>query len=78
MPDAKTIWLFREHLTQTNKGKEAIDNLFAQLHKHLQMSGYLAAPHKTFRGGQIVDATLVSASRQRNTDEKKEAKKHVG
>ena len=30
VPDAKTIWLFREHLTQANDGKEAIDNLFAR------------------------------------------------
>jgi len=48
-PDAKTIWLFREHLTQAR----AIDNLFAWFDKHLNKAGYLAM------GGQIVDATLV-------------------
>lgn len=44
VPDAKTIWLFREHLTQ---------------------AGYLAM------GGQIVDATIVAAPKQRNTDAEK-------
>ncbi|GLR45675.1 hypothetical protein GCM10007880_61930 [Mesorhizobium amorphae] len=46
VPDAKTIWLFREHLTQAG----AVDNLFARFDKHLGKAGYLAM------GGQIVDA----------------------
>lgn len=61
VPDAKTIWLFREHLTQAR----AIDNLFARFNKHLAKSGYLAM------GGQIVDATIVAAPKQRNNDSEK-------
>jgi len=61
VPDAKTIWLFREHLTQAR----AVDNLFARFDKHLQKNGYLAM------GGQIVDATLVPAPKQRNSDDEK-------
>ena len=61
VPDAKTIWLFREHLTEAR----SIDNLFARFDKHLARSGYLAM------GGQIVDATIVVAPKQRNTDGEK-------
>lgn len=63
VPDAKTIWLFREHLVKAR----AIDNLFARFDKHLTKSSYLAM------GGQIVDATIVSAPKQHNTDEEKRA-----
>ena len=61
VPDAKTIWLFREHLTQA----KAVENLFARFDKHLTRAGYLAM------GGQIVDATIVAAPKQRNTDAEK-------
>ncbi len=61
VPDAKTIWLFREHLTQAC----AVENLFARFDKHLAKAGYLAM------GGQIVDATIVAAPKQRNTDAEK-------
>ncbi|VAV88808.1 Mobile element protein [hydrothermal vent metagenome] len=61
VPDAKTIWLFREHLTQAR----AVENLFARFDKHLARSGYLAM------GGQIVDATIVAAPKQRNSDAEK-------
>lgn len=61
VPDAKTIWLFREHLTQAG----AVENLFARFDKHLTRAGYLAM------GGQIVDATIVAAPKQRNTDAEK-------
>ena len=63
VPDAKTIWLFREHLVAAR----AIDNLFARFDKHLSKSGYLA------KGGQIVDATLIAAPKQRNSDGEKAA-----
>ncbi len=63
VPDAKTIWLFREHLTQAR----AVDNLFARFEKHLAKNGYLAI------GGQIVDATIVAAPKQRNSDDEKRA-----
>ena len=61
VPDAKTIWLFREHLVQAG----AVDNLFARFDKHLAKAGYLAM------GGQIVDATIVAAPKQRNTNAEK-------
>jgi len=55
------IWLFREHLTQAR----AVEKLFARFDRHLTHAGYLAM------GGQIVDATIVSAPKQRNTDGEK-------
>ena len=61
VPDAKTIWLFREHLSQARAG----ENLFARFDKHLTKAGYLAM------GGQIVDATIVAAPKQRNSDGEK-------
>ena len=61
VPDAKTIWLFREHLTQAR----AVENLFARFDKHLTRAGYLAM------GGQIVDATIVAAPKQRNGNDEK-------
>ena len=61
VPDAKTIWLFREHLVQAG----AVENLFARFDRHLSKAGYLAM------GGQIVDATVVAAPKQRNTDDEK-------
>ncbi len=66
MPDARTIWLFRERLTRaTLDGKPAIEVLFARFDANLRAAGYIAM------AGQIVDATLVAAPRQRNTDEEK-------
>ncbi len=62
-PDAKTIWLFRELLTEA----KAMDKLFARFNAVLEEQGYLAM------SGQIVDATIVAAPRQRNTDGEKEA-----
>lgn len=61
VPDAKTVWLFREHLVEAR----AIENLFARFDKHLSKAGYLAM------GGQIVDATIVAAPKQRNSDSEK-------
>lgn len=63
VPDAKTIWLFREHLVEAG----AIQNLFARFDKHLAKAGYLAM------GGQIVDATIIAAPKQRNTEDEKAA-----
>jgi len=60
-PDAKTIWLFREHLAQAG----AMETLFARFDKHLTRAGYLAM------GGQIVDATIVAAPKQRNNEGEK-------
>ena len=62
-PDRNTIWTFRERLIRAG----AVDDLFATFDRELRRSGYLAM------GGQIVDATLVSAPKQRNSDDEKEA-----
>jgi transposase, IS5 family len=62
-PDANTIRLFREKLTEAG----ALDMVFADFDRQLKERGYLAM------GGQIVDATLVAAPRQRNTVPEKDA-----
>jgi hypothetical protein len=38
VPDAKTVWLFREHLTQAR----AVEALFARFDRRLARAGYLA------------------------------------
>ncbi len=63
VPDATTVWLFREKLVQA----KAIDKLFARFDAALTDRGYLAM------GGQIIDATVVPAPKQRNSEEKKAA-----
>src|ERR1700757_2688606 len=62
-PDAKTIWAFRERLTRAG----AIEGLFKRFDAHVKASGYLAP------SGQIVDASLIAAPKQRNTQEEKRA-----
>jgi IS5 family transposase len=59
VPDAKTIWLFREHL----KRLQLVDVLFQRFHEQLAACGYVA------RGGQLIDATFVEVPRQRNSRE---------
>ena len=54
VPDATTIWLFREALAQAG----LIDKLFERFGQHLEAEGYIA------RGGQIIDATIVSVPKQ--------------
>ncbi len=61
VPDAKTIWSFRERLTKA----KAIDTLFKRFDLALREAGYIAM------SGQLVDSTLVAAPKQRNTDEEK-------
>lgn len=63
VPDANTIWTYREAL----KKAEAIDGLFQRFDETLRSSGFLAM------SGQIVDATIVAAPKQRNTIEEKKA-----
>ena len=63
VPDANTLWDFREALIRAR----ALDALFARLDGAIRAAGYLAM------GGQILDATLVAAPRQRNTDAEKAA-----
>lgn len=57
VPDAKTIWLFRDTLTKAN----VIGDLFAAFNHMLEEKGIIT--HK----GTIVDATFVDAPRQRNS-----------
>lgn len=56
VPDARTIWLFREQLIAA----EAVEKLFGQFDAMLEAAGFAAS------GGQIVDATFVEVPRQRN------------
>jgi transposase, IS5 family len=59
VPDAKTIWLFRDTLTK----KKLIDELFNYLDKQLDKDGIIV--HK----GKLVDASIVEVPIQRNSRE---------
>ena len=66
VPDAKTIWLFREQLAEA----KLIQKLFKQFDGFLRKNGFSA------KKGQIVDASIVAAPKQRNRrDENKDIKK---
>jgi transposase, IS5 family len=65
VPDAKTIWLFRNELTEAQLTKV----LFDQFDSYLQEHGFNA------KKGQIVDASIVKVPIQRNSkDENKKIK----
>ena len=65
VPDAKTIWLFRDTLTKA----DVIRDLFDIFNKQLEEA------HLITHTGTIVDATFVEAPRQRNSkDERKDIK----
>jgi IS5 family transposase len=59
VPDAKTIWVWRERL----KAQDVMGDISAAVGVQLQRAGFIA------RGGQIIDASIVSAPIQRNTRE---------
>lgn len=59
IPDAKTIWLFRETLAQAG----VVETLFKQFDTYLASQGLQA------RGGQLIDASLIPVPKQRNTRE---------
>ena len=59
VPDAKTIWLFREQLTEAGLAGE----LFRQFETVLEENGFAA------KKGQIIDASIVQAPKQRNSRE---------
>ena len=63
VPDARTIWLFREKLTKAG----AIKTLFERFDATLRQTGYIAM------SGQIVDASLIAAPRQHNSEDEKQA-----
>ena len=65
VPDAKTVWLFRERL----KELKLVEVLFAKFHEQLANRGYVA------RAGQMIDATFVEVPRQRNSREENAAVK---
>jgi IS5 family transposase len=68
VPDAKTVWLFREQLTRAG----AVERLFERFDARLRAAGYLAM------GGPIVDATIVEARRPRLTKDEKATVKAGG
>lgn len=63
VPDANTLWDFREALIAA----KVLDRLFERLERAINAAGYLPM------GGQIIDASLVAAPKQRNTDDEKAA-----
>ncbi len=65
VPDARTIWLFRESLTRA----QAVEALFTRFDACLREQGYLAM------GSQMIGASTIEAPRQRNTDGENEALK---
>jgi IS5 family transposase len=70
VPDAHSIWTFREALTRGHDRRRPGDEaLFRRFDAMLSAAGYIAM------GGQIVDATVVAAPKQRNTEDEKRALK---
>ena len=65
VPDAKTIWLFRDQLTEAG----LVRTVFAQFDQFLRAHGFAA------QKGQIVDASIVQAPRQRNRREENQPTK---
>ena len=59
VPDAKTIWLFRESLKKAG----LIEELFTELDGQILAVGYRS------RKGQIIDDSLIAIPRQRNSRE---------
>ncbi len=63
VPDANTIWTFREALTKAG----AVERLFELFDRQLRAAGYLAM------SGQLVEASIIAAPKQRNTKAEKQA-----
>ena len=64
-PDAKTIWLYREHWTRAG----VVEALFERFDRVLRDGGFLAM------GGQVVDASIVRVPARRNRRGENEAVK---
>ena len=62
VPDAKTVWLYREQLSQAGM----IETLFDDFDGYLKSQGFQAM------GGQIIDASIVAVPIQRNSREENE------
>ena len=65
VPDATTVWLFRQKLVE----QELAAELFEKFEGYLRKQGYQA------EGGQIIDATLIPVPKQRNSREENEVVK---
>ena len=63
VPDAKTVWLYREGLAQAG----VVEALFLQFDGYLARQGYIA------RGGQILDASIVPVPKNHNTRDENKA-----
>jgi len=59
IPDEKTIWAFREILSET----KTLDKLFSRFDRYLEQKGLFAEL------GHIVDASIIEAPKQRNSKE---------
>ena len=59
VPDARTIWKYRDDLTKAG----AYDRLFKDFYEHLASKGLIV------NEGKIIDASFVVAPRQRDTRE---------
>jgi IS5 family transposase len=66
VPDAKTVWLYREGLAQAG----LVEALFKQFDGYLARQGYIA------RGGQILDASIVPVPKNHTTREENKAIKN--
>ncbi|WP_099828267.1 IS5 family transposase [Oceaniglobus indicus] len=66
VPDAKTVWLYREALAQAGM----VETLFKKFDGYLARQGYIA------RGGQILDASIVPVPRNHNTRDENAAIKN--
>jgi IS5 family transposase len=61
VPDATTVWLFRQRLQE----HELVEVLFENFESYLKEQGYQA------QGGQVMDATLVPVPKQRISKEER-------
>ncbi|MCV6576222.1 MAG: IS5 family transposase [Cohaesibacter sp.] len=61
VPDAKTIWAFRERLNKAG----VITDLFARFDQYIRDAGYIPM------SGQLIDASLIAAPKQRNSEDEK-------
>ena len=62
LPDARTIWHFKNQLAQTG----SVSELFAQVQEQLNAAGLVA------KGGQMIDATIVPSPKMHFTKDEKE------
>jgi IS5 family transposase len=67
VPDANTIWLYEEALSNKDVGKDLFDLFYLEIKK----SGYIT--HE----GSIVDASFVEAPKRKNTKEQRETLKAI-